>query len=1176
MASAAATGESSVPGSATARAIINLIEASPYDASGWLLNELTMFNVKVNRTTFPNESREFIFNTLDDILKLATTIPQDDPLAFASYIAFILFPRLILRSLPPGCQGKYAAQAFRTRCEMFNDGRVADLIKEAHDSQVTRVTRRIHDSTQPSTSFPKTARAASLAGGGAVGKACQLAFSYGTERDPAVAATFLAKLTRSTLHTHVPAPPTAYKTAFVPIPLKTVTDAFTGMPKKSAPHRDGWTWELFRDMVGRQSTAGLLRKFVEMFVNGSLPKDLWTFLSSALMIPFHKLSQLERSLRNDPSLRPITIGALLCRFSIRATLRMKRKEFAEIMLRDDQFSYGVPGGVQKVILAVTIALQKNPDWVCAQTDLRNAHTDCSRGLIWQELERDPAFHYLIQIFIHMYGIHCAPQWHYGNGPDQPPTSCHGSGDGLRQGESAANAFFAILSARLYRAFTKVMDGKGILLGLADDCNILGPPEVVAKVVGKLPELAMSEAGLQTQAMKNRIYVQPSARAGWIAYLEENPRSNDPSVFSVHDIPDGRIKPPEDLEAFYDPLAEPSWPESDGINILGTPYGSPAFVEAYLDNKLSKHKELLAFITDVAKAGYPREAHKMLTGSAVPRLSHVLKSVPKDQTSEPWMKEVDKKHMETWMECVGALSLHNDMTDKERQHLADSVDLPPQFGGVGLQSLIRAADEEMIGSWASITADLITYFRAKSLPVYDELAEALEAMADEETETNRVPAVQSLLAVSARSQSFLADMTENEMDFATATVMGERLVEIPGRYTPADESAKPERVVLPEPRMPADYATATCKHECAILKQSRHIRQAYTVWTEGTVTQRALMLSRSGQCGVDTSKAGIAVIQAVASMDRPEVYSYLDISEAMLYSAATLHLQGLPFDYDALRSVRPPDECPECSAPLTDPLRMVSLHERLFSWQTHMARCGGDGRRTQAHEVVKMAVKRLALCNPDPGGTAIPPNQLILEARHLRSDKSRPGDLYALAGGSHAKDVAMDIVLVSTLSKSCLLKSSSSSDYAIRQAENNKFNKDLRNSEPLQASATTRFIPLAMNQFGRRGPHFEATLREHASLLIKRPSGCRLLQGPLAVPPTVALAKVLSAWGTRLTWTAQREYAAQIIKAVETHKAASAFSTAIGGFSQMDKGGMPMLEVGISTSWVNAGGQGPAG
>ena len=76
--------------------------------------------------------------------------------------------------------------------------------------------------------------------------------------------------------------------------------------------------------------------------------------------------------------------------------------------------------------------------------------------------------------------------------------------------------------------------------------------------------------------------------------------------------------------------------NDGINILGTPYGSPKLVEDYLNNKLVKHKQLLSFIKDVAKMGFPREAHKMIVGSPAPRLSHVLKSVPKDQTLTPWM------------------------------------------------------------------------------------------------------------------------------------------------------------------------------------------------------------------------------------------------------------------------------------------------------------------------------------------------------------------------------------------------------------------------------------------------------------------------------------------------------------------------------------------------------------
>ncbi len=62
------------------------------------------------------------------------------------------------------------------------------------------------------------------------------------------------------------------------------------MPKKSAPHRDGWTWELFKDMASHPRTAYLLRKFVELFVNGKLPKPLWKFLFTTITISFHKLA----------------------------------------------------------------------------------------------------------------------------------------------------------------------------------------------------------------------------------------------------------------------------------------------------------------------------------------------------------------------------------------------------------------------------------------------------------------------------------------------------------------------------------------------------------------------------------------------------------------------------------------------------------------------------------------------------------------------------------------------------------------------------------------------------------------------------------------------------------------------------------------------------------------------
>jgi hypothetical protein len=72
------------------------------------------------------------------------------------------------------------------------------------------------------------------------------------------------------------------------------------------------------------------------------------------------------------------------------------------------------------------------------------------------------------------------------------------------------------------------------------------------------------------------------------------------------------------------------------------------------------------------------------------------------------------------------------------------------------------------------------------------------------------------------------------------------------------------------------------------------------------------------------------------------------------------------------------------------------------------------------------------------------------------------------------------------------------------------------------------------------------LLEFASLLIKCSSGCCLLQGPFALPPTVALAKVLSCRETQLTWTAHRRHVAHVIRAVETHKSAATFMFYVHG------------------------------
>jgi hypothetical protein len=135
------------------------------------------------------------------------------------------------------------------------------------------------------------------------------------------------------------------------------------------------------------------------------------------------------------------------------------------------------------------------------------------------------------------------------------------------------------------------------------------------------------------------------------------------TLSLHDIPDGILPRPYEVDEYlYDPYQGPSWPAEDVINILGTPLGLPAFVKQYFEEKLEKHELLLTFIENVVKVGFSREAHKMLTGSADPRLAHIMKSVPKDASFIEWMRTVDDAHLSTWLRCVGAETLKTDLPE----------------------------------------------------------------------------------------------------------------------------------------------------------------------------------------------------------------------------------------------------------------------------------------------------------------------------------------------------------------------------------------------------------------------------------------------------------------------------------------------------------------------------------
>ena len=104
--------------------------------------------------------------------------------------------------------------------------------------------------------------------------------------------------------------------------------------------------------------------------------------------------------------------------------------------------------MQQVILACTIALQINPGHLLLDLDSCNAHTFCSRDKLEEELELNILYHYMLMTYRALYGKTVTVQWHFGNGPDRPPTGIEFSCEGLRQGDAPASICFNILAARV--------------------------------------------------------------------------------------------------------------------------------------------------------------------------------------------------------------------------------------------------------------------------------------------------------------------------------------------------------------------------------------------------------------------------------------------------------------------------------------------------------------------------------------------------------------------------------------------------------------------------------------------------------------------------------------------------------------------------------------------------------
>ncbi len=67
-----------------------------------LMNEISFFNVPIERRNFPKEASRELREALDEIHSLAISLHKSSSLAFSAYDLLVLFQRMPLSPLPDG------------------------------------------------------------------------------------------------------------------------------------------------------------------------------------------------------------------------------------------------------------------------------------------------------------------------------------------------------------------------------------------------------------------------------------------------------------------------------------------------------------------------------------------------------------------------------------------------------------------------------------------------------------------------------------------------------------------------------------------------------------------------------------------------------------------------------------------------------------------------------------------------------------------------------------------------------------------------------------------------------------------------------------------------------------------------------------------------------------------
>ncbi len=435
----------------------------------------------------------------------------------------------------------------------------------------------------------------------------------------------------------------------------------------------GWaSWLFFSRRGEKKGFFSSLVDFSCFIANHSklFPTVCSLLLSGGALTPLHKLGANERKLREEtllpPKLRPINSGSLIAKAILAAVLASPAGQRAAERVAPFQLSLGTSRGVEKLIHICRAAHESQ--WLVGKNDYENGFNSLSRQKM---LDTHCAlFPESTDVFNFFYGVD-SPAFLL---DEKLERTIIWSEEGSRQGCAAGTEAFCLgINPVLMKLQVKYPDFE--FRAITDDIVPIAPPPAsgdwqalyvrYANCLIDIRDLSFELAGLTLNAEKGALLLPRTAPLP---------------------TPEVRALFPAGFEF-----------RQDGIRVAGSPVGNVAFMQGFVQAKVSEAKTKLSAIKVVGRKS-PQAAHRLLSSCGTKLLCFLAATVPPN-ISLPFLADFDTEIEHTFLEILSPTPFVCSRERLDRARLKAS--LPSPFGC----ALFKSADQGGIAWWASVSACL---------------------------------------------------------------------------------------------------------------------------------------------------------------------------------------------------------------------------------------------------------------------------------------------------------------------------------------------------------------------------------------------------------------------------------------------------------------------------------------